>query len=79
MADFGLFEAKTHLSRLVERALSGEDVTITKHGTPLVRLVPVRRTDPGEFERIRAELRAIASRNRLGGVSVRQLRDEGRP
>jgi prevent-host-death family protein len=33
--------AKTNLSRLVERALAGEDVIIGRNGTPLVRLVPV--------------------------------------
>jgi prevent-host-death family protein len=41
MSLVGMHEAKTQLSRLVERALSGEDVVITRHGTPVVRLVPV--------------------------------------
>ncbi|WP_075216974.1 type II toxin-antitoxin system Phd/YefM family antitoxin [Mongoliimonas terrestris] len=36
-----LHEAKTHLSRLVERAASGEDVIIAKAGRPLVRLIPI--------------------------------------
>ncbi len=35
-----MYQAKTHLSRLVEKALSGEDVVISKAGKPLVRLVP---------------------------------------
>ena len=34
-------EAKTHLSRLLDRAMAGDDVTIARAGTPLVRLVPV--------------------------------------
>jgi len=33
--------AKTHLSRLIEAALSGEDVVISRGSTPVVRLVPV--------------------------------------
>lgn len=33
--------AKTQLSRLIADALAGEDVVISKAGTPLVRLVPV--------------------------------------
>lgn len=37
-----MHEAKTHLSRLVEEAVRGEDVVIAKAGKPLVRLVPVR-------------------------------------
>ncbi len=35
-----MYQAKTHLSRLVEKALNGEDVVISKAGKPLVRLVP---------------------------------------
>lgn len=38
-----MHEAKTELSRLVERALSGEDVVIARAGVPMVRLVPVAR------------------------------------
>jgi prevent-host-death family protein len=36
-----MHEAKTHLSRLVERAEAGEDVVIQRNGKPVVRLVPV--------------------------------------
>ena len=35
-----MYQAKTHLSRLVEKALAGEDVVISRSGKPLVRLVP---------------------------------------
>ena len=33
--------AKTHLSRLIEAALAGEDVVIARGSTPVVRLVPI--------------------------------------
>ncbi|WP_254781434.1 type II toxin-antitoxin system Phd/YefM family antitoxin [Modestobacter sp. DSM 44400] len=36
-----VYEAKTQLSRLIDRALAGEDVVIARSGRPLVRLVPV--------------------------------------
>lgn len=36
-----MHEAKTELSRLVERALRGEEVIIARAGIPVVRLVPV--------------------------------------
>lgn len=38
-----LYEAKTHLSELVERAAAGEEITIAKAGKPLARLVPLER------------------------------------
>jgi prevent-host-death family protein len=36
-----MHEAKTQLSKLVERAEAGEDVVIQRNGKPVVRLVPV--------------------------------------
>ena len=36
-----VYEAKTQLSRLIDRALAGEDVVIARAGKPMVRLVPV--------------------------------------
>jgi prevent-host-death family protein len=40
-----IHEAKTQLSRLVERALEGEEVIIARAGKPAVRLVPIRGSD----------------------------------
>ena len=42
MAQHSVAEAKNHLSNLIERALKGEDVVITRHGTPVVELRPVQ-------------------------------------
>lgn len=36
-----MFEAKTHLSRLVDRAAAGEEIIIAKSGKPFARLVPL--------------------------------------
>ena len=38
---FNLSEAKDQLSSLVDRAASGEEIVIAKHGKPLARLGPV--------------------------------------
>jgi prevent-host-death family protein len=38
---FNLYEAKNQLSSLVERAASGEEIVIAKHGQPRAKLVPV--------------------------------------
>jgi prevent-host-death family protein len=43
MAQIGMHEAKTTLSKLVERAEAGEEIVIARNGTPAVRLVPVER------------------------------------
>ncbi|MBP6629483.1 MAG: type II toxin-antitoxin system Phd/YefM family antitoxin [Kofleriaceae bacterium] len=51
---FNLYDAKTNLSQLVDRAAAGEDIIIAKNGVPLARLValPERTTprQPGGWE-----------------------------
>ncbi|MEA2742356.1 MAG: hypothetical protein QOG25_727 [Acetobacteraceae bacterium] len=36
-----LYDAKTHLSALVDRAAAGEEIVIAKHGVPCARLTPI--------------------------------------
>ena len=54
MGTVNLYEAKTHLSSLVERAAAGEEIVIAKAGRPTARLVPLRavheRRVPGNWE-----------------------------
>ncbi len=48
---YNIHEAKTHFSKLIERARLGEDIIVAKAGKPMVRLVPVeaprKRRKPG--------------------------------
>lgn len=47
MSDYvNLYEAKTHLSALVERAAEGEEIVIAKAGKPLARLVSMASKAP---------------------------------
>jgi len=46
MHQYNLYEAKTHLSQLVQAALDGEEVLIARAGKPAVRLVPVAESKP---------------------------------
>lgn len=41
-----IHEAKTHLSRLIQRALDGEEIIIAKRSEPLVRLEVIRKEQP---------------------------------
>jgi len=58
MADpVNMHEAKTELSRLVERALAGEDVVIARAGVPVVRLVPVTQSGKRKLGQWRGKVR----------------------
>jgi prevent-host-death family protein len=50
---FNIHEAKTHLSRLIERAAAGEEIIISKAGRPMARLGPLPRAvtprEPGQW------------------------------
>jgi prevent-host-death family protein len=78
MESVGLFEAKTHLSALLERVARGEEITITKHGNPIARLVPMeprRKKDP---KQVAEAIRALRKGIKLEGVTIRELIEEGR-
>jgi prevent-host-death family protein len=49
MRTITIHEAKTHLSRLIRRALEGEDIIISRGRDPLVRLVPVKKPRPARI------------------------------
>lgn len=76
--EIGAFEAKTQLSRLLERVRKGERITITKHGMPVAQLVPVQKTAPASVASAIEELAEIRKRTRHGPETLRQLREEGR-
>ncbi|HEY6477455.1 MAG TPA: type II toxin-antitoxin system prevent-host-death family antitoxin [Polyangia bacterium] len=46
MKTVNVHEAKTHLSRLLERAHAGEEIVIAKSGAPYARLVPLASAAP---------------------------------
>ena len=73
------FEAKTHFAQLLERVAKGECITITRHGTPVARLMPVQpATDQARAREAIAQLKEFGKRHSLGGLDWKELRDEGR-
>jgi prevent-host-death family protein len=51
MKPVNIHEAKTHFSRLVERAASGETIAIARAGTPVALLVPLDAVEPAQRNR----------------------------
>jgi prevent-host-death family protein len=73
-------QAKDQLSRLIDEALAGEIVTITRHGKPVASLMPsAPPPKPLTSEYPKAMRRRTQARPSLGGDSVtlvREMRDE---
>jgi len=78
MKTVGAFEAKTHLSRLLDKVEKGEKITITRRGAPVARLVPVEKEEKPDIKKIIAEIQAFSKGKRLGGLSLREMIEEGR-
>lgn len=77
----GAFEAKTHLSALLDRAERGEEITITRRGQPVAKLVPVAPPAPQvtpRGEALAERFRAFRETLRADGVkpfSVEEIVD----
>ena len=75
----GAYEAKTHLSALLEKVEAGAEITITKHGSPVAKLVPVKRkTTVEERAAAIAGIRKLSAGLSLGGLKIKDLIAEGR-
>jgi prevent-host-death family protein len=78
MARVGAFEAKMRLSHFLERAKRGETITITRHGRPVARLMPIGGASRDERLRAIRDLKQLRAGQTLGGLPVRELIDQGR-
>jgi len=68
MKTVGAFEAKTHLNKLLQKVSKGESIRITRRGVPVAKLM----------KQVVREIREICKGASLGGLTLRELIDEGR-
>ncbi len=78
MEKIGIYDARARLSELVERVEAGEEVVLTRHGRPVVRMVAAtegaRKPNIATVARIKALRKALDIR----GVDIGVLIKEGR-
>ena len=75
----GAYEAKTHLSELLEKVEAGAEIVITKHGAPVAKLVPVKKEASAEERAAAIErIQRLGTRLSLNGLKVKDLIAEGR-
>ncbi|HYU20475.1 MAG TPA: type II toxin-antitoxin system prevent-host-death family antitoxin [Chloroflexota bacterium] len=78
MRTVGAYEAKTHLAQLLEQVGRGETITITKHGIPVAVLAPPPRAERPDVAALIDSWREYRRGITLGGLSLRELIEEGR-
>ena len=78
METIGAYEAKTHLPRLLDEVAKGKAITITKHGVPVAMLVPPPGAQRPDAATVIDALRRFRQDISLGGLSLREMIEEGR-
>ena len=76
MLTVNIHEAKTHLSRLVERAANGEPFVIAKAGKPLVKVTALDTPTARQVRRLgfmAGEIAVPDDFDRIGSVEIQEL------
>jgi len=80
MSSHSVADAKAHLSNLIDRAIDGEAVVITRHGQPVVELKALARVaapmSKSELDWLRARRLARKITDFDAGAFISQMRDE---
>ncbi len=83
MTTVSLAEAKNQLSRLIDQALAGEKITITRYGKPMVTLTPEPANQPRKMSGpemvawLEEQTKDMPMQKVTGAEIIRQMRDEG--
>ncbi len=81
MSTHGVAEAKNHLPKLIDRALKGEAIVITRRGQPVVELKPVhpppRPITDADIEWLRARRVGRKMAKTDAAILIRRMREEG--
>jgi len=73
------FEAKNRLSALLAEVARGVEITITKRGVPVAKLVPATPVfDRQKAQQAAAGLRETSQGTTLAGIKIKDLINEGR-
>jgi prevent-host-death family protein len=81
MTTMSFYEARTHLSELLDHVAKGRKVLITRRGKPAALISPPSQQDQRDVRHVVQEMLAFRDRQgpTLGGqVTIRELIDEGR-
>jgi prevent-host-death family protein len=80
MTSISFYEARTHLSELLDQVARGKKVLITRRGKPAALLSPPPTEAGKDVKQIIEEFKAYSKRQgrTLGGLTTREMIEEGR-
>jgi prevent-host-death family protein len=76
MLTFNIHDAKTHLSKLVDQAASGESFIIAKAGKPMVKVIPLSRDEAMPCQRLgfmSCEIRVPDDFDLMGAADIQNM------
>jgi prevent-host-death family protein len=78
MSTVDAFDAKTHFSELLKKVEQGGQVTITKHGRPVAKLLPAQELTKENICLSIQKILDFSKFHNLGNLDWKELKDEGR-
>jgi prevent-host-death family protein len=78
MDTVGAYEAKTHLPKLLDRVARGEQIIITRYGTPVAVLQPADKDKRIDVAAVIQKMRRFRKSRRLNGLLLKDMIEQGR-
>jgi prevent-host-death family protein len=78
METVGIYEARTRWSELIDKVGKGEEVTVTRHGVPIARIIPVDGAKKLAVRDAIAAMKEFGRGKSLRGLSLKKMIKEGR-
>ena len=79
MVTLSVVDAKKRFSEVLRRVGAGERFVVTNHGRPVAQILPPTATSVEERRAAVARIRELRRGQNLGAISIKELRDDGRP
>ena len=74
----GIYEARTRLSELIDKVASGEEITVTRHGVPVAKIIPVDTDQKIATREAIAAMQEFGRGRSLRGLNLKKMIREGR-
>lgn len=78
MRTLAVYEVKANLSTLLDQVEAGEEITVTRRGVPIARIVPDHPPTKPDISGLIARIKSTRRKSTLDGLSLRDLIEEGR-